>query len=194
MGLQFTQLYGIIIPFIKLSKDGDAGKEKPEDTDLHGGDNTVVFFKDAAKHGKRKLTGKMTAFCDGILRRLSQSKSYRQAYDAENMADNSVWTEASKLFTHPAVSQRLKALQARQDDAATESGLALRQHVERELYALSSNADSDQARLRALELLGKTERCGVFLERKTYVTDNMTEKEVQAELEQKLQAYFKESA
>lgn len=105
-----------------------------------------------------------------------------------------MWTEASKLFTHPAVSQRLKALQARQDDAAMQSGLALRQHVERELYALSSNADSDQARLRAFELLGKTERCGVFLERKTDVTDNMTEEEVRAELEQKLQAYFKESA
>jgi hypothetical protein len=74
-----------------------------------------------------------------------------------------------------------------------QSGLALRQHVERELYALSSNANSDQARLRALELLGKTERCGVFLERKTDVTDNMTEEEVQAGLEQKLQAYFKAS-
>ena len=74
------------------------------------------------------------------------------------------------------------------------SGLALRQHVERELYALSTGANTDQARLRALELLGKTERCGVFIERVADVTENLTESEVRAELEQKLQAYFKESA
>jgi hypothetical protein len=108
MRLQIAANYGTMIPRYKFSKDGkmtkkcdgDAGEEKPGDGCLHDGDDTVVSIKDAAKHGKRKLTGKMMAFCDGILRGLSQSESYRQAYDAKNMADTSVWTESSKLFAH----------------------------------------------------------------------------------------------
>ena len=70
------------------------------------------------------------------------------------------------------------------------SGVSLRQHVERELYALSTKADTDQARLRALELLGKTEKCGIFLERTADVADDRSPNEIQAELEARLRAAF----
>ena len=150
----------------------------------------VVPIKDAAKE---KLTGKQLAFCDGILRGLSQSAAYREAYDAENMADNSVWTEASKLFAHPAVSQRLKVLQARQSDAALHSGLATRQHIQRTLFRLTKDGETDAAKLRACELLGKLSDVAAFTERVEQVADSRTADEVQAELEEKLRAAFGET-
>ena len=90
----------------------------------------------------------------------------------------------------PKVSARIKAGQRRQEEAAVHTGLSLRQHVERELYALSTKADTDQARLRALELLGKTEKCGIFLERTADVADDRSPNEIQAELEARLRAAF----
>ncbi len=137
-----------------------------------------------------KLTGKMLAFCDGILRGLSQSESYRQAYNARNMADASVWTEASKLFAHPAVSQRLKALQARQEEAALLSGLATRQHIQRTLYGLTTEGENDAAKIRACELLGKMSDVAAFTERTEEKFDNMTGEEIKAELETKLREVF----
>ncbi|MFP6888824.1 MAG: hypothetical protein VCF07_03560, partial [Nitrospinota bacterium] len=94
------------------------------------------------------------------------------------------------LFANPKVSARIKAGQRRQEEAAVHTGLSLRHHVERELYALSTKADTDQARLRALELLGKTEKCGIFVERTADVTETLTEEEVLQQLEEKLKKAF----
>ena len=137
-----------------------------------------------------KLTGKQSAFVQAVLKGANQSDAYREAYNAENMSDSTVWNEASKLFANPKVSARIKAGQRRQEAAAVHSGLSLRQHVERELYALSTKADTDQARLRALELLGKTEKCGIFVERTADVTETLTEEEVLQQLEEKLKKAF----
>ena len=73
------------------------------------------------------------------------------------------------------------------------SGASLRLHVERELFELTTNADSDQAKLRALELLGKLDKVGAFTERVEQVGDNMTAAEVEAELMTKLRAAFGET-
>lgn len=44
-----------------------------------------------------QLTDKQMKFCEGILSGLSQSAAYRQAYDCQNMSDNAIWCEASRL-------------------------------------------------------------------------------------------------
>ena len=150
----------------------------------------VVPIKGGNKPAPDKLTGKQTLFVQGILKGLSQSDAYRSAYNCTNMANNSVWREASVLFANPKVSARIKAGQRRQEEAAVHTVLSLRHHVERELYALSTKADTDQARLRAFELLGKTEKCGIFVERTADVTETMTEEELLIELETKLRAAF----
>ena len=150
----------------------------------------VVPIKTGNKPAPDKLTGKQALFVQGILKGLSQSDAYRAAYNCTNMADNSIWREASVLFSNPKVSGRIKAGQRRQEEAAVHTGLSLRQHVERELYALSTKADTDQAQLRALELLGKTEKCGIFVERTADVTETLTEEEVLQQLEEKLKKAF----
>jgi hypothetical protein len=158
------------------------------------GDTNVVPIKKGNKPAPDKLTGKQTQFVQGILKGLSQSDAYRAAYDCENMADNSIWREASVLFANPKVSGRIKALQARQEDAALFSGLATRQHIQRTLYGLTKDGENDAAKLRACELLGKLSDVGAFTERVEQVSDNRTPAEIEVELEDKLRAYFGEPA
>ncbi len=56
------------------------------------------------------LTAKQEAFAQAIADGMNQADAYRTAYDAENMADTSVYVEASKLIDNPNVAQRVKEL------------------------------------------------------------------------------------
>lgn len=57
------------------------------------------------------LTPKQEKFVQGILQGMTQAQAYRQAYEAENMSDDSVYREASRLIRKTAVRQRLEQLQ-----------------------------------------------------------------------------------
>jgi hypothetical protein len=142
-----------------------------------------------------KLTTKQGAFVRAMLKGAgSQSEAYREAYVTDNMNEKTIWNESSKLMRHPVVAARLAAGFKVQEDQATHTGASLRLHIERELFDLTTKADGDQARLRALELLGKTEKCGIFIERTKEVTEIMSADELKNELETKLRAAFGEQA
>ena len=174
--------------------DGSNGVARDEETGLGGDDAAnVVPIKGGDKPAPDKLTGKQQAFVQGILKGMSQSDAYRGAYNCENMAASSIWREASVLLTNPKVSGRLKALQARQDDAALHSGLATRQHIQRTLYRLTKDGENDAAKLRACELLGKLSDVAAFTDRVEQVADSRTAEVIQAELEEKLRAAFGET-
>ncbi len=59
-----------------------------------------------------KLTAKQETFCQGIADGLGQSDSYRAAYDAEDMKENSVYVNASKLMKNAKVTQRIAELRS----------------------------------------------------------------------------------
>lgn len=59
-----------------------------------------------------KLTAKQEAFCQGIADGLGQADSYRAAYDAEEMKENSVYVNASKLMKNAKVMQRISELRS----------------------------------------------------------------------------------
>ena len=59
---------------------------------------------------------------------------------------------------------------------------------------MTENADTDADRLKALDLLGRTEKVGMFVEQRAEVVDKMTEEEVLAELQEKLRTAFGEPA
>ena len=143
------------------------------------------------------LTAKQAAFVRCLLKGdpasgkpMSQSDAYRHAYDADNMSDAAIWNEASKLCAHPVVSIRLHAGMKRLEDGALHSGLSLRSHVQRELYQLSTHADTDQAKIRSLELLGKLDNVGAFVERIENTDTELTSAQVRAEIERKLKEKF----
>jgi phage terminase small subunit len=144
-------------------------------TKKNDGDETnVVQIKKGNKPAPDKLTGKQTQFVQGVLRGLSQSDAYREAYSAENMSDKATWTEASKLFSHPVVSQRIAAGRKRQEDSAVHSAATLRSHIQKTLYDMTTEGNTDQAKLRGCELLGKLTSVSAFTERVEQVTDCLT--------------------
>ena len=57
-----------------------------------------------------KLTAKQEAFCQGIADGLGQADSYRAAYDAEGMKDNTIYPLASKLMKNDKVAARISEL------------------------------------------------------------------------------------
>jgi phage terminase small subunit len=57
-----------------------------------------------------KLTAKQEAFCQGIADGLGQADSYRAAYDAEGMKDNTIYPLASKLMKNNKVAARISEL------------------------------------------------------------------------------------
>jgi hypothetical protein len=140
-----------------------------------------------------KLTAKQSAFVQAILKGANQSDAYRSAYDAENMSDQAIWTEAGRLFRHPEVSRRITAGRAAQERQAVHTGAALRLHIERGLFELTTEAETDSAKLRAFELLGKSEKVGFFLDRSAEVsTEELSEEEVLRLLEEKFREAFGE--
>lgn len=56
------------------------------------------------------LTAKQESFAQAIAAGKTQADAYRDAYDAENMKENSVWTNASKLMADAKVAQRVEEL------------------------------------------------------------------------------------
>jgi len=58
------------------------------------------------------LTAKQEAFCQGIADGLGQAESYRSAYDAGDMKENSVYVNASKLMKNAKVTQRIAELRS----------------------------------------------------------------------------------
>ena len=57
-----------------------------------------------------KLTAKQEAFCQGIADGLGQADSYRAAYGAEGMKDNTIYPLASKLMKNDKVAARISEL------------------------------------------------------------------------------------
>ena len=58
------------------------------------------------------LTAKQEAFCQGIADGLGQADSYRAAYDASDMKENSVYVNASKLMKNAKIMQRIAELRS----------------------------------------------------------------------------------
>ena len=139
-----------------------------------------------------KLTAKQLGFVNSILAGANQVTAYKENYSTGGMADKTCWEAASRLFANSKVSARIKAGQARQEQAAVHTGLSLRLHVERQLFDLSTKADSDAACIRATELLGKLEKVGAFVERTADVSDDRSPDEIRAELEARLKKAFSE--
>lgn len=56
------------------------------------------------------LTAKQEAFAQGIADGLDQASAYRAAYDAEDMADNTIYARASELVRNSKVAERIAEL------------------------------------------------------------------------------------
>jgi hypothetical protein len=129
-----------------------------------------------------KLTARQQGFVNSILAGEDQVTAYEQNYSTSGMARKTMYEAASRLFSNSKVSARITRGQRRLEEAALHSALSLRQHIEKKLFFLTENADTDANRLKALDLLGRTEKVGMFVERRAEVADEQTAEQVEAEL------------
>jgi len=103
-----------------------------------------------------RLTAKQEAFAKQVAGGAILSEAYRECYSAEGMRDSTIWSEACKLAQNPKVTARVKAIQAEIEADRRTRDQRLREHVLKRLMEEADRAETDGARVRSLELLGKT--------------------------------------
>lgn len=158
--------------------------KKPPDLYIIEGDSETPKAKATAK--KRRLTAKQERFVSEVIKGATQADAYRAAYNAEGMKPSAIYTEASLLMGHPEIARRLQANRASIEKAAVSSALSRRRWVIERLEHEAAHAESDAARVRSLELLGKTSDLRLFTEIVETRDGDATPEEVRAELEAKL--------
>ena len=144
----------------------------------------------------KRLTAKQQQFVAGIMKGLTASDAYRAAYDVGGdkskgkapMKASAIWVESSRLIGHPLVSLRLSQHRASEDRAVQSSSLSRRRWIVERLEHESVHAESDAARVRSLELLGKTTDIRLFADIVETMTSDASVADVKAQLEAKLTA------
>ena len=148
---------------------------------------------DLKKRGRYNLTNKQRQFVNNMLsgNAGSQSAAYKMAYDIKTMSDHAVGGEASRLMRNPSVSRALTAGYKRIEQQSMHSGATLRLLIEKKLLEKIETADSDANQLKALDLLGRSEKVGYFLDRSQDLTaEELSAEEVRDQLEDKLKRAF----
>jgi len=101
------------------------------------------------------LTPRQNKFAETLYNGASNTRAYCSAYSC-NMSQNTIWQASSRLAKHPKVVARLDELRTEKEAEERMLRLSYGDFVINELQKLALNAKSDKARIKALELLGKT--------------------------------------
>ena len=130
------------------------------------------------------LTPKQQHFCRAVASGCTMSDAYREAYSAGRMKPATINREAHTLMAIPKITTRVEALQRAKDRALVASAVSDRERVLTALRDFMVNADTDSAKIRATELLGKT--VGLFKADTVEAPKQRTAEEIQAELKELL--------
>jgi phage terminase small subunit len=100
------------------------------------------------------LTPKQEKFAQAVASGMTQADAYRHAYNAENMADSTIWSRASELAADGKVSGRIKALQ---EFAAIDALWSLEMSIKTKRQALQIGIEKGDSRaiIQASESLDK---------------------------------------
>ena len=86
----------------------------------------------------------------------SQTTAYKSNYSTTHMSPKTIWEASSRLSKHPKIVARLDELRAEKEAEERMLRLSYGDFVINELQKLALSAKSDRARIKALELLGKS--------------------------------------
>lgn len=101
-----------------------------------------------------ELTAKQEKFCQGVAKGLSYSDAYREAYDTDNMKDETINRKAKELIDNGKIAARLKELRGKIEE---ELRYSARESFEK-LKDLQRKAELNEninAAIKAEELKGK---------------------------------------
>jgi hypothetical protein len=132
------------------------------------------------------LTEKQLRFSNGAVSGLSLADAYRQAYDAENMSEKAIRTEACRLAARPDIAHAMQSISAEKASKMQIVSVSDRDMLITNLRRWTKGEDTPTAgQLRAAELLGKA--CGLYRD----VVETRTERpasDVLADIENRLNA------
>jgi hypothetical protein len=128
----------------------------------------------------RPLTPQQMAYVNGVIQGKSRKAAYREAYPAAQGTDATIAACAARLSRDPRVQRLIAAGWEETTEALAEDAAAVRRYVSRSLVALSKAGQSEQTRLRALELLGRT--AGSFKDSTASTAAPVTAEQLRAEL------------
>lgn len=136
------------------------------------------------------LTDKQEAFCHAVMSGQCFSDAYRSSYNASGMTAASIHVEASKLASSPKVSLRIESLQRDMEAQRRMQGAARGDAVLKQLTDLAVDPDiQDGARVRALELLGKSVGLWIDKVETEDVTSERSASDIREAIEAKLSRY-----
>ena len=102
------------------------------------------------------LTSRQASFVEELLTGASQTSAYKSNYSTTHMSSKTIWEASSRLSKHPTVVARLDELMAEKEAEERMRRRSYGDFVINELQELALNAKSHRARIKALELLGKS--------------------------------------
>ena len=102
------------------------------------------------------LTSKQNSFVQEMSSGSSGVDAYKFAYQCTSMSPKTIWEASSRLSKHPKIVARLDELRTEKEAEERMLRLSYGDFVINELQKLALNAKSDRARIKALELLGKS--------------------------------------
>lgn len=114
------------------------------------------------------LTAKQEGFCLSVAKGLSLAQAYRDNYNAENMANETIWVKASELMSNGKVAVRVSGLQGK----AQERTLVTMESITAELDEnRMMGAKLDQPAAMNAASMGKAKLHGLLVDK----TDNKHE-------------------
>lgn len=103
-----------------------------------------------------KLTAKQEKFCQCVAAEMTLSDAYREAYNTDNMSDQAVWNESSKLAKRDDITQRIKDIRKPLVNHYENSVISETRQVHDILWAMVRDENvKDENRLRALDMINR---------------------------------------
>ena len=133
-----------------------------------------------------RLTEKQEAFCQLVAKGKMLAEAYREAGYMPNGSDKTRWEAASRLMSgNSKVIARVKALQADMEQDRRTIERRREEWVLKRLTQEADQAETDGARIRAIELVGRT--IGMFTDRIEQADDaERSASDIEADLRKRL--------
>lgn len=148
---------------------------------------------EAFLHCKRRLTPMQQKYLDGLLAGKFMSAAYRDAYNVgPERTDKSVFNDAWKLAEHPVLVLELKIAAMTKRESKVMNAHQIREFVLTGLVKEASDpTNPSNARIRAMELLGKVAEVGMFITRSEVKYTTSDPEEMKKQLVSKLYDFFR---
>jgi phage terminase small subunit len=98
------------------------------------------------------LTPKQEKFVQGLIQGMSQADAYRSAYSTKNMADKTIWENASRIANDSKVKARLQELR---NELAKDSIMTAQDRLEWLTNVINSDKESTTDKLKAADIMNK---------------------------------------